>query len=57
VVAPDVPAHVVQGGNNGNAGFFTDEDYFFYLERLEQRGCRATGFGRAGRDTKNNRRF
>jgi putative transposase len=33
---PDVPAHVVQRGNNRNACFFTDEDYLFYLECLAQ---------------------
>ena len=31
---PDIPAHVVQRGNNRNACFFADDDYRFYLECL-----------------------
>jgi putative transposase len=33
---PGVPAHVVQRGNNRNACFFTEEDYLFYLECLDE---------------------
>lgn len=33
---PEVPAHVVQRGNNRAACFFTDDDYVFYLECLGQ---------------------
>ena len=31
---PDVPAHMVQRGNNRNACFFAQEDYGYYLEVL-----------------------
>ena len=33
---PDIPAHVVQRGNNRDACFFSDNDYKYYLEKLEQ---------------------
>ncbi len=35
---PGIPAHVVQRGNNRDVCFFSDEDYLYYLEVLEQ-GC------------------
>jgi len=31
---PDIPAHVVQRGNNRNACFYCADDYKFYLDRL-----------------------
>ena len=34
IYLPDMPAHVVQRGNNRNACFFSEEDYLFYLECL-----------------------
>ena len=34
---PDVPAHIVQRGNNRDACFFSDDDYLYYLEVLGQR--------------------
>lgn len=33
---PDVPSHVVSRGNNRNACFYTDGDYFFYLQCLSE---------------------
>lgn len=32
---PEVPAHVVQRGNNRAAYFFTDDDYGFYLNACD----------------------
>jgi len=32
---PGIPAHIVQRGNNREPCFFNDDDYYFYLERLE----------------------
>ena len=32
---PDIPAHIVQRGNNRNACFFTDEDYRYYKQVLQ----------------------
>jgi putative transposase len=31
---PDIPAHVVQRGNNRDACFFAEDDYRFYLDCL-----------------------
>jgi putative transposase len=31
---PRIPCHVIRRGNNREAGFYTEEDYRFYLERL-----------------------
>jgi len=31
---PDVPAHVVQRGNNRDACFFSEDEYQYYLETL-----------------------
>ena len=36
---PNIPAHVVQRGNNRDACFFSDQDYLYYLEVLAE-GCR-----------------
>lgn len=36
IIAPGVPLHIIQRGNNRQACFFTDEDYLFYLEWLEE---------------------
>ena len=36
---PEIPAHIVQRGNNRNACFFEQEDYQVYLEVLSK-GCR-----------------
>lgn len=33
---PEIPAHVVQRGNNSEICFFTDDDYKFYLECLKE---------------------
>ena len=32
----DIPAHIVQRGNNREACFFSDDDYLFYLDVLGQ---------------------
>ena len=32
----DIPAHVVQRGNNRDACFYSDDDYLFYIEVLGQ---------------------
>lgn len=32
---PDMPCHVIQRGNNRDACFFSDDDYRFYLECLQ----------------------
>ncbi len=32
---PDVPCHVIQLGNNREACFYSDQDYQFYLDCLE----------------------
>ena len=39
---PDVPAYIVQRGNNRNACFFAEQDYAYYLEVLAQ-GLRRLG--------------
>ncbi len=31
---PDIPAHIVQRGNNREPCFFAEDDYQFYLDRL-----------------------
>jgi len=31
---PDIPAHIVQRGNNREPCFFAEDDYRFYLDRL-----------------------
>ena len=33
---PDVPAHVIQRGNNRSACFFSDDDYRYYLNCLHE---------------------
>jgi putative transposase len=33
---PDIPAHIVQRGNNREPCFFAEEDYQYYLDRLAQ---------------------
>lgn len=33
---PEIPAHVVQRGNNREPCFFSDDDYRYYLDRLGQ---------------------
>ena len=33
---PDVPAHIVQRGNNREPCFFAEDDYRLYLDRLGQ---------------------
>ena len=40
VVAPGVPHHLTQRGNNRQDVFFTDDDRRFYLETLKQQGER-----------------
>ncbi|WP_101759571.1 transposase [Oceanicoccus sp. KOV_DT_Chl] len=39
---PGVPAHIVQRGNNRNACFFSDDDYFYYKHILGE-GLRRYG--------------
>ncbi len=36
IIVPNIPLHIIQRGNNRQACFFTDEDYLFYLEWLEE---------------------
>ena len=33
---PDVPCHVISRGNNRDACFYSDDDYLFYLECLNE---------------------
>ncbi len=48
LILPEVPVHVIQRGNNRQACFYTDEDYFFYLDHLaeqsEKAGCRVHAY-------------
>ena len=39
---PDQPQHVIQRGNNREIIFAADQDYLFYLEKLEE-ACRRFG--------------
>lgn len=36
VVLPDVPLHLIQRGNNRQVCFVADEDYRFYLDRIQE---------------------
>ena len=36
IIVPNIPLHIIQRGNNRQPCFFADEDYLFYLERLER---------------------
>lgn len=40
---PNVPLHIIQRGNNGQACFYADADYRFYLdwlrEHADKNGC------------------
>ena len=36
LIVPGTPLHIIQRGNNKQACFFTDEDYLFYLDCLEE---------------------
>lgn len=36
VIVPNTPQHIIQRGNNRQACFYTDEDYRFYLEWLNE---------------------
>jgi putative transposase len=36
IIAPGVPLHIIQRGNNRQACFFAEEDYLFYLDWLEE---------------------
>ena len=38
--APGLPVHIIQRGNNRQAGFCADEDYRFFLDRFEIAGKR-----------------
>ena len=38
IIAPGVPLHIIQRGNNRQACFFAEEDYLFYLDWLEEYG-------------------
>jgi len=48
IVVPNIPLHIIQRGNNRQPCFFADEDYLFYLERLEEysksEGCQVHAF-------------
>jgi putative transposase len=33
---PNVPLHIIQRGNNRQAFFYADEDYYFYLGWLRE---------------------
>lgn len=41
---PDIPAHIVQRGNNRSACFFSDDDYLYYKQALAE-GLRRYGAG------------
>ena len=36
IIVPDIPLHIIQRGNNRQACFYSEEDYLFYLESLEE---------------------
>ncbi len=36
LIVPGTPLHIIQRGNNKQACFFSDEDYLFYLDCLEE---------------------
>ena len=36
IIVPNIPLHIIQRGNNRQPCFFADEDYLFYLEKLEE---------------------
>ena len=36
IVVPNIPLHIIQRGNNKQACFFSDDDYLFYLQWLEE---------------------
>lgn len=36
IVVPNIPLHIIQRGNNKQACFFSNEDYLFYLQWLEE---------------------
>lgn len=36
IIVPGVPLHIIQRGNNRQTCFFSDKDYHFYLEWLEE---------------------
>ena len=36
IIAPGVPLHIIQRGNNRQPCFFTDEDYQVYLDWLQE---------------------
>lgn len=38
IVIPGYPLHVIQRGNNRQAIFYADEDYYKYLDTLRQVG-------------------
>ena len=33
---PDIPVHVIQRTNNGNARFFCEDEYRYFLDRLRE---------------------
>ncbi|MEX5544009.1 transposase [Pseudomonas pergaminensis] len=35
VILPDIPLHIIQRGNNRSACFYSDEDYIFYIDKLD----------------------
>jgi len=36
IIVPDIPLHIIQRGNNRQPCFFTEEDYLFYIDWLEE---------------------
>ncbi len=36
IVVPNIPLHIIQRGNNKQVCFFSDDDYLFYLQWLEE---------------------
>lgn len=36
IIAPDIPLHIIQRGNNRQCCFFAEEDYLFYLDWLKE---------------------
>ncbi|MEA3469019.1 MAG: transposase [Thermodesulfobacteriota bacterium] len=36
IIVPGIPLHIIQRGNNRQSCFFSEEDYLFYLDWLEE---------------------
>jgi putative transposase len=35
VILPEIPLHIIQRGNNQSACFYSDEEYIFYIDKLD----------------------